>query len=77
MVRLERIEINGRMAEADFYPEDSTQYGHVVVNLDTRDYTETVSVSDYGLSYAHHAARELVRISKEGDIPERRTVMWY
>lgn len=77
MVLLKRIKINGGIAEADFFPEDSKVCGHVTVDLDTEDFTETISVDGYDLGYASHAARELVRISKEDSIPEKRTVMWY
>lgn len=77
MVRLEKIRISDKMAEADFFPEDSKVCGHVKVDLNTGEYAETVSVDGYDLGYANHAARELVRISKEGEIPESRIVMWY
>ncbi len=77
MVRLEKIKMGDKTAEADFFPEDSKVCGHVKVDLGTEEYVETVSVDGYDLGYANHAARELVRISKESGIPESRIVMWY
>ena len=77
MVRLKNIKIEGRVAEADFYPEDSKVCGHVVVDLENRRITDFHDVPGFGESYRGHAFRQLIRMAKENDKRTECLVMWY
>lgn len=77
MLRLKNVKIKNNSAEADFYPEDSDIFGHVVVDLSTGELISTVEVPGYGASYSAHARKRLVRMSKENDTRTECLVMWY
>ena len=77
MVRLKNIKIDGSVAEADFYPEDSKVCGHVVVDLKKHKLTEYRDVPGFGESYRGHAFRQLIRMEKENDKRTECLVMWY
>ncbi len=77
MVRLKNIKINDNTAEADFIPEDSSQNGHVVVNLSTGELVSCEDVKGYGASYPGHAMMKLIQLAKEHSTEKECLVMWY
>lgn len=77
MVRLKNIKIEGKTAEADFYPEDSNICGHVIVDLETGEIISLKEVPGYGVSYSGHARQRLIKMEKEKDNRRECLVMWY
>lgn len=77
MLRLKNVKIGNKYAEADFYPENSLQVGHIVVDLSTREIVSCISVPGYGPMYEGHARQGLTRMADEGDTTSERLVMWY
>lgn len=77
MLRLKNIRIENGKAEADFYPEDSTTAGHIIVNLSNRKIISCDDVPGYGESYRGHARQHLLRMAEENNTATERTVMWY
>lgn len=77
MLRLKNIRIGNGKAEADFYPEDSTSAGHIVVSLESKEIVACEDVLGYGESYRGHAKQHLIKMAKENNTATERTVMWY
>ncbi len=79
MVTLKNIRRNNDIIECDFYPEDSTLPGHMIVNLDSGDITSVSLPEGYEntFSYTVHAHNGLVELSKKEKLPEQWLVMWY
>ena len=62
MLRLKNVKIGNKYAEADFYPENSLQVGHIVVDLSTREIVSCVSVPGYGPMYEGHVTVNSIRL---------------
>ena len=77
MVRLVNIKMDGKVAEADFFPEDSQVAGHIWVDLETGNTIDCIDVHGYGASYRAHARLGLARMAKEGDTRSECLIMWY
>lgn len=77
MLRLKNIKIESKRAEADFYPEDSNEAGHVVVDLLRGEFISHTDVIGYGESYRGHALQRLMQMAKEKDSRTECLVMWY
>lgn len=81
MVRLKNIKINDRTAEADYFPEDSTAPGHIVVDLSSEEIMSATYADGYeppyDASYKGHALWTLLEMAKAGDTSTERLVMWY
>ena len=77
MLRLKKIKIKNEHAEADFYPENMEQAGHIVVDLLSEEIVSFTDVPGYGASYRGQAAQRLVQMAKENDQRDECTVMWY
>ncbi len=80
MVKLRNISKNGKLMEADFYPENKELFGHIVMDIETESVISVERPSnDYGhFSHARTGLREAIRIFKNsGEIPKERTIMWY
>lgn len=77
MLRLKNIRIGDKTAEADFFPEDLQEYGHIVVDLEKRDIVSITHVKGYTVMHPSHAKRELLRMADEGDRRQECLVMWY
>ena len=77
MLRLKNIRIGNEFAEADFYPEDGSEFGHVIVNLLDGGIDFCVEVSGFGPSYSAHARQHLVKLAREQDTRNECLVMWY
>jgi len=76
MLRLKNVKIGVEFAEADFYPEDGYDAGHVIVRLSDGEIVSSVDVPGYGASYKGHARQRLVAMAKEKDTRDECLVMW-
>ena len=47
MLRLKNVKIGSEYAEADFYPEDGREFGHVVVDLSGGEIASCTEVPDW------------------------------
>ena len=77
MLRLKNIKIGSEYAEADFYPEDSQAFGHVVVDLSNGAIISCIRAPGYGESYVGHARQRLVEMDRDNDSRSECLVMWY
>ena len=77
MLLLKNIRIGNGKAEADFYPEDSKNAGHIVVSLESKEIISCVDAPGYGESYRGHAKQNLIKMAKENNKAKERKVMWY
>ena len=76
MLRLKNVKIGSEYAEADFYPEDGREFGHVVVDLSGGEIASCTEVPGYGASYSGHARQRLMKMAKENDHRSECLVMW-
>lgn len=77
MLHLKNIAINETMAEADFYPEGGTAFGHIVVDVAHEEIVEITHVPGYEIIYPEHAKRQLIRMAKDDNPRPEYRVMWY
>lgn len=77
MLRLKNVKIGSEYAEADFYPEDGKEAGHVIVDLSSGEIDSCTRVPGYGASYEGHARQRLVEMAKKNDTRSECLVMWY
>lgn len=77
MLRLKNVKIGSEYAEAEFYPEDGRDAGHIVVRLSDGEISSCNEVPGYGASYIGHARQRLVKMAKENDQRAECLVMWY
>lgn len=79
MVKLKNIRRNERTIEADFYPEDSKEAGHILIDVQSKEVLERTYPKEYEgrFSYATHAKRALLELAEKEELPETYTVMWY
>lgn len=80
MVKLENIEKNNNLIECDILPEDSKEYGHLKVNLDSEEIDGYALPEGYEWCRNHltHAKKALLKYgtSKE-PLPDQDLIMWY
>lgn len=78
MITLRNIKRTEQTIEADFYPEDSKEAGHMVFDLLTGEVRKCSVPEEYrGLTYASHAKRALKDLAKEKTLEETYTIFWY
>lgn len=77
MLRLKNIVISHKTVEADYSPENSGWWGHIIVDLDEREILSVDEHPEYGASYKGHAFWKLLDISECKNPTSECTVMWY
>ncbi len=77
MLRLKSIKITEDLAEADYYPEDSTKPLHIIVDLHSREIRDVERDAEYRFWYPAHARQALLRMADEHDERKETLVMWY
>ena len=79
MIRLKNLKKNNVMAECDIIPEDSTECGHIVVNLGSGELEDCVLPKGYEWcrNHVNHAQINLLELSKKEMLPDEYKVMWY
>lgn len=76
MLKLKNIKIKNNIAQADFSPENTNIWGHIEVNLQSREITSCNNVEGYGSSYRAHAKWKLVELAQTNEPPTECLVMW-
>ncbi|WP_288154980.1 hypothetical protein [uncultured Sharpea sp.] len=79
------IKTSDNIIECDYYPEDRKTYGHVSINVETREIIEKDSKreeNDEIDMYFNHAALKLLKIGetdafKNNSFKSEYSVMWY
>ncbi|MBQ0037747.1 MAG: hypothetical protein KBS74_03650 [Clostridiales bacterium] len=77
MLHLKNIRINEQVAEADFYPENEKQCGHISVDLKSEEISEIINVPGYELVYPGHARKKLAKMAQENDHSNECVIFWY
>lgn len=77
MLRLKNIKIENSIAEADYFPEDGAQHGHIVVDLSSGEIICYEKVTSFGMSYPGHARQRLVDLYKSNHLEPECLVIWY
>jgi hypothetical protein len=77
MVYLKNITIGDSIAEADYSPEGSNVYGHIVIDLNLKKIIRYDDVLDYGMGYPAHALQKIIRMYEKHETYTECLVMWY
>ena len=82
MVKLKNIKKNGTFMECDILPEDSKDFGHVAIDLRSKDPYKTVEYTlpegyEDCLNHVSHTVTALLKMKDLDEIPSERLVMWY
>ena len=79
MVTLKNIKKGNKIISADCYPEDSTEAGYVVVDLETEEIIFRKDPKEYEGSsfYIRHVINGLLEVAKKDTIPDKWLMMWY
>ena len=79
MLKLKNIKRNNRVIECDIIPEDSKQKGNVVVDIASGNLREYSLPEGYEWcrNHVNHAQIELLKLSREKNMPDEKLVMWY
>ena len=80
MIKLKNIERNNHFIECDIQPEDSKEYGHLKINLDTGKIDEYTLPKDYEWCQNHirHAQITLLElVGRDEPLPDNKLLMWY
>lgn len=79
MVKLKNIKKSNGLIQADYYPEDSLEFGFIKLDCSTGEVVESQEIEKYdpiGM-YRYHAINCLQELSKQTNIPENYIRMWY
>lgn len=78
MIRLKNIKKNNSLIECDIIPEDSSQSGHIVVDVISEEIKEYSLPEGYKWCKNHvtHAKNKLIELSTKDNIPNEKLVMW-
>ena len=77
MIRLELIEVTEQDIKYKYYPEDSEEYGIVVLRKISKERDIKKNVSGYSSNYVAHAFRRLEEYCEKNTFPEKDIVAWY
>lgn len=78
MVRLKNLKKNNNIGECDIFPEDSSQPGHIGVDLktgDLREYSLPIGY-EWCVNHAYHAGKRLTELLHKEEVPEEYLTMW-
>lgn len=77
MLRLKNVKIENKMGEADFYPEQEENCGHILVDIESGEILHLDNVPGYEVMYPRHAAQALCTMARQNDTRKERYVLWY
>lgn len=77
MVRIELLELTEETIRYKYFPEQSEEYGIVVLGRKTSDRSLEKAVEGYSSNYAAHALRRIEEYQKEGNYPKKDIIAWY
>lgn len=79
MLRLKKVKKIDNEVTAEFYIENSSECGHIVIDINIMDIKEYSMPSGWetGFIYLAHARYSIIKMIEENNIVEERLVMWY
>lgn len=79
MVKLVNLKRKNNIIECDLIPEDSLEFGHVIVDLGTEEVKGFTLPKGYEWCRNHinHARNKLIKLAGDKNLPEEYLVMWY
>lgn len=79
MIKLKNIKIENDTVTCDLLPEDSSEYGYIVVNIHTKNIQEYVLPQGYEWCKNHieHAKENLIKMCETNTLQNELTIMWY
>jgi len=79
MLRLKKVKKLDNEVTAEFYIEDSSECGHIVIDINIMDIKEYSMPSgrENDFIYLAHARDSIIKMIEENNIVEERLVMWY
>ena len=79
MLRLKEVKKLDNEVTAEFYIEDSSECGHIVIDINIMDIKEYSMPSgrETDFIYLAHARYSIIKMIEENNIVEERLVMWY
>lgn len=77
LVGIELLELTEDLARYKFFPEDSKDYGIVMLNRKSKERVFEKQVAGYGSTYAAHALRRIEEYQKQGDYLPKDMIAWY
>ena len=79
MLRLKKVKKIDNEVTAEFYIEDSSECGHIVIDINIMDIKEYSMPSgrETNFIYLAHARYSIIKMIEENNIVEERLVMWY
>ena len=77
MVRIEKIEVTGKVARYMYFPEKSEKSGIVALNRDTGEWSAEKRLEEYGTSYISHALHRLEEFQKNGKFRKKDVIARY
>lgn len=80
MIKLRNIKKNDQIIECDILPENSKEYGHLVVDLASSNKLVSYSLPtgyEWCIKHVYHALYKLVSLSELSELPEDSMVVWY
>lgn len=79
MLRLKKVKKIDNEVTAEFYIEDTSECGHIVIDINIIDIKEYSMPSgrETDFMYLAHARDSIIKMIEENNIVEERLVMWY
>jgi len=79
MLRLKKVKKLDNEVTAEFYIEDSSECGHIVIDINIMDIKEYSMPSGWETNFIYlaHARYSIIKMIEENNIVEERLVMWY
>lgn len=71
------LEITETMVKYKYYPEDSKEYGIIMMNRLSMERNVEKEVTGYGRNYLAHAFRRIEEYIKNKNFQEKDIVAWY
>ena len=78
-IEIKKVKKIDNEVTAEFYIEDTSECGHIVIDINIMDIKEYSMPSGWETDFIYlaHARDSIIRMIKENDIVEERLVMWY
>lgn len=77
MVKIELMELTSGIVRYKYFPEDSKEYGIVMLDRKTGERHFEKVTEDYGMKYAAHALKRVEEYRKHDDYLQKDIVAWY
>ena len=77
MLILDLLEITETMVKYKYYPEDSKEYGIIMIDRISKKRKVVKEVTGYGSNYLAHAFRRIEEYIKNENFQEKDIVAWY